>query len=133
LSAKTKLEPGADAVAAAFLEITLRRRNLTLGELALLCGWTRHALVSQSAAGFTCLPLRWRIEQVLDFVPIWSTGSEANMRQRCFATYGLDPRTAPLPALIDLCRKLRVESPSVRRQEEWQANLLAWFAAHPKT
>lgn len=128
---KTELKPGADAVALAFLDGKIRSRGMSYEELAPLCGWTRHALVSQSAAGFPCLPLRWRIEQVLDFASIWSSGSEVDLRQRCFATYGLDPRTAPLPELINLCRKLRIDSPSVRRQEEWVSNLLAWLAVNP--
>jgi hypothetical protein len=127
----TKLEPGADAVAQAFLEVTLRRRNMTFGALAPLCGWTRHALVSQSAAAFPCLPLRWQIEKVLGYVSIWSSGSEVDLRHRCFQAYGIDPRTAPLPELIALGRRLGVQNPVIRRQEEYVLNLLAWLAVNP--
>jgi hypothetical protein len=119
-----------DAVAQAFLEVTLRRRNITIGELAARCDWDARGFVNQAGAGFPCLPLRWKVERALDFVAIWSNGAETDLRQRCFEAYGVDPRTAPLTQLKELCRRLGVQSPNIRRQEEWVSSLLAWLAVH---
>jgi hypothetical protein len=131
LNMMSKLYAGADAVAQAFFEVTLQRRNISVAELAQRCGWVRHAFADQVRAGFPCQPLRWRVEFKLDFLSIWSSGSEVALRQRCFETYGIDPRTAPLPEVKDLCRRLGVQNPFIRRQEEYVLNLLAWLAVNP--
>ena len=123
---------GADAVALAFLDVTLRSRNITIDELAARCGWNLHGFTNQRTAGFPCLPLRFRVELELGFLPVWSSGSESDLRARCFEHYKLDPRTAALPELKELCRKLGVQPPSVRRQEEWVSSLFAWLAVNPK-
>lgn len=134
LPTSTKLNAGTDALAAAFLETLLQRRNITDGELSKRCGWEcDRAFVDQRIAGVPCLPLRWRIEQELGWVSIWSTGGEVELRQRCFEAYGFDPRTAPLPELKEQCRRLGVQAPSIRRQAEWVMNLFAWLAANPCT
>lgn len=133
LHMSTKPNAGADAVALAFLDVMLHRRNITIAELAERCGWIRRAFVNQVGAGFPCKPLRWKVEFALGFLPIWSASGEVDLRQRCFNAQGVDPRTATLPDLKDLCRKLGVPSPQTRRQGEWYSNLILWLAVHPKT
>jgi hypothetical protein len=130
---QTAIKPGADDVAKAFLDAKLQELALSVDDLAGQCGWSRHAFLSQRTAGFPCLPLRWKIEAALGFRAVWSSAAEAEIRERCFDAYGIDPRTAPLRELITLCRRLGVPSSSSRRQDEWQANLLAWLAVNRKT
>jgi hypothetical protein len=126
-----QLKPGVDAVAKAFLEVRLRRDNMGIDALADRCGWSRHSFMSQMTAGFPCLPLRHKIECEMGFLAIWSSGSEIHLRQQCFNSHGIDPRVAPLPDVKELCRRLGVQTPFVRRQEEWVGNLLAWLAVNP--
>ena len=129
-----KLNAGTDALAAAFLETLLQRLDIPDADLANRCGWEcERAFVDQRIAGVPCVPLRWRIEQELGWVSIWSPGAEIELRQRCFEAYGLDPRTAPLPDLKELCRRLGLQAPPIRRQEEWVSNLFARLAANPQT
>ena len=129
-----KLNAGTDALATAFLETLLQRRGVSDAEMAKRCGWEcTRAFVNQLRAGVPCVPLRLRLEQELGWVPVWSTGAEIELRQRCFEVYGLDPRTATLPEVIGLCRRLGVQVPFVRRQEERVSNLFAWLAANPRT
>ena len=130
MNINTKLKPGVDAVAQAFLDVTLQRLNILDAEFAARCDWTRHAFMSQRTAGFPCRPLRWRIEFELGFVPIWSSGSEVDLRRQCVKSYGIDPRIAALPDLKELCRRLGVASPYIQLQEEWYSNLIAWLAVH---
>jgi hypothetical protein len=126
----SNVNAGADALAQAFLEVTLRSRNISIGELADLCGWNLRAFVNQAGAGFPCVPLRWKVERALGFLSIWTPGGEVDLRRRCFTDYGIDPRVAELPELKELCRRLGVQSPNIRRQEEWVSNLMAWLAVH---
>lgn len=124
------IKPGADDVAKAFLDAKLQERALSIDDLASRCGWIRHAFLSQRTAGFPCLPLRWKIEGALGFCAVWSSAAEVEIRGRCFESYGIDPRSAPLRELKTLCRRLGVPSPSIRRQEGWQSNLLSWLAVN---
>lgn len=128
------MNAGTDALAAAFLETLLQRLDITDAELANRCGWKcDRAFVDQRIAGVPCVPLRWRIEQELGWVSIWSNGAEIELRQRCFEAYGFDPRTASLPELKEQCRRLGVQAPSIRLQAAWVSNLLAWLAANHRT
>ncbi|MCX6921864.1 MAG: hypothetical protein NT154_01400 [Verrucomicrobia bacterium] len=130
LDVSTKLEPGSDDVAQAFLEAKLGEQNMSIGDVAGLCGWSRHAFMSQLSAGFPCVPLRWKIEAVLGFRAIWSSAAEVDIRSRCFEAFSVDPRTAALPDVKRLCRKLGVPSPNIRRQDAWVSNLLSWLAVN---
>jgi len=121
---------GTDLLARAFLEVTLRRRNITIGELADRCGWNRRAFLNEFGTYFPCQPLRFQVERALEFLPIWSSGAETDLRQRCWEDYGIDPRTASLVEVQQLCRRLGVESPQVRRLDAWVSNLLAWLVVN---
>lgn len=131
LPRRATVTAGGDALARAFLEVTLGRQNVTIGELADRCGWNQHAFVKEFQSYFPCLALRWRVERCLGFVSIWSSGAETDLRQRGLKVYGIDPRTASLAELKELCRRLGVQRPNVRRQAEWASSLFGWLAANP--
>jgi hypothetical protein len=126
------LKPGTDQVAQSFFELKFAACGMSFEEVSAACGWTPHAFQSQRTAGFPCLPLRFKVEASLGWCPIWSSSDEVSIRKHCFTVYGIDPRTASLIALKNLCRRLGVHSPNVRRQREWQVNLVAWLSVNRK-
>jgi hypothetical protein len=128
-----KITVTADSVEMAFLKVEMARRGMTVEDLSERVGWKWKSFVCEWSLAFPCAPLRWKVEQALDFLPIWSSGAQVRLRQRCHAAFGVDPKCAELSELQALCRRLGIHAPQVRRREAWEQQIFAWLAANPRS
>lgn len=120
-----------DRLAVEFARLLMAELAVSEEELASRCGLDLRSMRNELAAGVPSIRARYAIEAALGFRAIWSTGVEVNLRARAVELLGCDPRLGRLSKVMGLCRKHGIGRPSVRRQEAWADQILAWVAAHP--
>ena len=120
-------------LAVAELLVEMQRQGITKVRLAEQIGYDSHSLGRHIGAGVPNWALRWKLEGSLNFAALWSPDNELQGRRQCLCAFGGDPRLMTFDDLKSLCRRLGVESPSVRQREAWFQALMGWLASHPAT
>jgi hypothetical protein len=119
-------------LARAELLALIEQKGVSNAALAEQIGYDPISLAAHISAGVPNWRLRWRLERVLSYPPLWSPDSELQGRRQCERAYGCDPRLLTLGELKSLCRRVGAQSPGVRQRELWFQSLMCWFAAHPQ-